>query len=504
MKVGAISILLLFSVLGGLSAQDRGLAVVAREVTGDSNFDVGRQYAVIIGIDRYQNWMPLKNAVIEAQGLKRILADSYYIDGFFELYNDDATASNIRRLFSQTLPSTLGVHDSLLIFYAGHGQLDESKSGFWIPVDGGTDTLSQDRWIPNSQIRSYIGQLKAQRVLIMADSCFSGDLLDTNRGATPTIDSAYYKQALQLTARQVLSSGASEAVPDQSEFASELLGYLERNTEPLVDTLSIYERIRTGMTQTLPLFGTLPGNENGASFVLFHKPIGVPQAARQATPSAPVKGNGSLASVFTLHIRAESEYKAWVVPADRPEASPIAVTDGSQLSAGNWVFKAQLPDDVEASWNKQLLVSEETDNTLTIPALSYSRAYQVNVLDHLRSLLVTELEKKESVNKTQKVWGWISLVAGAAGIAAVGYGWMDGNATYSTYATAMGSAAATARTRLDHDTLLLWSGAGLGGVGISVGSLLMLSEPASADRAKVKQLDEQITRLKEENTGNLQ
>ena len=37
-----------------LAAQDRGLAVQARQVTGDPSFDIGRQYAVIIGIDRYK------------------------------------------------------------------------------------------------------------------------------------------------------------------------------------------------------------------------------------------------------------------------------------------------------------------------------------------------------------------------------------------------------------------------------------------------------------------
>jgi hypothetical protein len=39
----------------------------------------------------------------------------------------------------------------------------------------------------------------------------------------------------------------------------------------LVDALSIYDHIRKGITQTLPLFGALPGNENGASFVLFRR-----------------------------------------------------------------------------------------------------------------------------------------------------------------------------------------------------------------------------------------
>src|SRR5208282_2084742 len=253
-------------------AQDRGLAVVAREVAGSPNFDVGKQYAVIIGIDQYQNWTPLKAAVSEARDVKRVLAGNYYIDEVIELYDKDATAANLRRLFSQTLPATLGVHDSLLLFYAGHGYLDSaSNTGYWIPVDGGTDTENQDRWFANSQLRGYLHGFRVQRILVLADACFSGDLLDTSRGAPPVIDSAYYRTALQYTARQVLSSGASQEVPDQSEFGRELVNYLEHNSEPLVDALSIYDHIRKGITKTRPLFGTLPDNEAGASFVLFRR-----------------------------------------------------------------------------------------------------------------------------------------------------------------------------------------------------------------------------------------
>jgi formylglycine-generating enzyme required for sulfatase activity len=297
----------LLCLLVGLSAQDRGLAVIARQAAGSPNFDIGKQYAVIIGIDQYQNWNPLKAAVGEAREFKRVLAENYYIDEFIELYDQDATAANLRRLFSQTLPAKLGVHDSLLLFYAGHGYLDSaSNTGYWIPVDGGTDTANQDRWFANSQLRGYLSELHAQRILVLADSCFSGDLLDTRRGPAPVVDAAYYRTALQYSARQVLSSGASQTVPDQSEFGRELVGYLERNSEPLVDALSIYEHIRKGITQTLPLFGALPGNEAGASFVLFRKP------AAQSAQAAP---NAEMAPAATPTITVSRSYGSIIVSA---------------------------------------------------------------------------------------------------------------------------------------------------------------------------------------------
>jgi len=99
-------------------AQDRGLAVIAREAAGSPDFDVGKQYAVIIGIDKYQEWPGLHSAVSEAKAIKQVLSERYYIDDFFELYDQDASAANIRKLFLETLPARLGIHDSLLVFYA--------------------------------------------------------------------------------------------------------------------------------------------------------------------------------------------------------------------------------------------------------------------------------------------------------------------------------------------------------------------------------------------------
>src|SRR5512145_410397 len=76
----------------GAYAQDRGLSVQGREITGNPSFNIGRQYAVIIGIDRYKEWAALRNAVSEAKKVKAILASRYYIDEFIELYDGSATA----------------------------------------------------------------------------------------------------------------------------------------------------------------------------------------------------------------------------------------------------------------------------------------------------------------------------------------------------------------------------------------------------------------------------
>lgn len=250
-------------------AQDRGLLLSARAAAGPEVV-IGRQYAVLIAIDRYREWAPLRKPVSDARAVRDVLARRYYIDEFIELYDEQATASGIRQLFSR-LADTVGRTDSVLVYYAGHGCTDRFGTGFWIPVDGGLNADSQDRWIPNQQIRNFLSRMKARSVALVVDSCFSGDLLDLQRGSLPSVESGYFRNALRYTARQVLTSGASESVPDESEFARQFRSHLESGTDPWLDPLALYDRIRRGVTATLPLYGTLPGHEAGGSHLLFLK-----------------------------------------------------------------------------------------------------------------------------------------------------------------------------------------------------------------------------------------
>ncbi|MFA6505557.1 MAG: PEGA domain-containing protein [Treponemataceae bacterium] len=293
----AILFLTLVAIVYPVNSQDRGLDVIAKAVAGN-DVRIGKQYAVLIAVDRYKEWFPLHNPVKDAKTIKEILQRRYFIDEFIELYDENATAVGIRRLFSDLIDRTKQ-SDSVLIYYAGHGYTDKFKTGFWIPVDGGKDLEFQDRWVPNQQIRNFVTQMKARSIVLVSDSCFSGDLLNVHRGAAPTVDSAYFRNALKYTARQVLTSGASETVPDESEFSRQFKSLLENNTDTCVDPLAMYDRIRRGVTKTLPLLGTLPGQEEGGSYVLFLResdslPAAAGTGSAPASYRAPTGGDAEL------------------------------------------------------------------------------------------------------------------------------------------------------------------------------------------------------------------
>mgnify|MGYP001364266625 FL=1 len=67
-------------------------------------------------------------------------------------------------------------NDNLLIYYAGHGELDKSENrGYWLPVNA--STKSRAEWISNQRIVDRVKATKAKHVLLMVDSCFSGSLM---------------------------------------------------------------------------------------------------------------------------------------------------------------------------------------------------------------------------------------------------------------------------------------------------------------------------------------
>ena len=262
-----------------LSAQQRGgdneegaVEVADAQLTVTKS---GKQWAVFIAIDEYREWGTLLYPVKDAREIKNILLEHYYIDEVRELYNREATAAAIRNLFNE-LQNKTGPNDSVFVFHAGHGiKDDKTRISAWIPHDGGRDISRQHDWMHHTQIRSILDSLKARHVFLISDSCFSGDLLVATRGAPEAI--ANYPAAYDSVSRQAMSSGASEEVADESEFASRLKSTLLRTETPYVTPLFLCSKIIETQTMrdlyTIPILAVIPQSSHvlGGSFLFFRK-----------------------------------------------------------------------------------------------------------------------------------------------------------------------------------------------------------------------------------------
>ncbi len=254
-----------------LIGEERGVERLVKEEGLD--VEVGRQFLVLIAINDYDNWMDLMGPVGDAAAIQEVLQTKYYIDETVRLVDKQATRGAIVGLF-RDLQQRLEERDSVLIFYAGHGHWDEaSNTGYWIPADAGIDENRMEHWLPNHLIKGLIGNFKARHVLLVSDSCYSGDLVTRFRSAPVVIDSAYFQNAYSLRSRQVMTSGSMERVPDSSEFARQFRVALQQNKDVLLDPVSLFSRVRLGVKGSQPLLGEMVslGHEQGATFLLFKK-----------------------------------------------------------------------------------------------------------------------------------------------------------------------------------------------------------------------------------------
>ncbi|NRB40303.1 MAG: caspase family protein [Pseudomonadales bacterium] len=218
------------------------------ELLSDDGVNLGNYHALVIGNDKYMILPGLKTAVNDAEAVAQILEQAY---GFKTMLLTNATRYDIL-LALNNLRETLGEKDNLLIYYAGHGELDSvNDRGYWLPVDAEPNVNAN--WISNVAITDILNAMNAKHVMVVADSCYSGTL---SASAIPQSPLPYQEIALQkewvelttqIRARTVLTSGGVQPVldgggGDHSIFAAAFLKALQANGS-LLDGNKLYRQV---------------------------------------------------------------------------------------------------------------------------------------------------------------------------------------------------------------------------------------------------------------------
>ncbi len=202
-----------------------------------SGVKFGRYYALVIGNQNYERLPNLDTARADAQAVARILKDRY---GFTVIPRYDANRYQILYILNE-LRSRLTENDNLVVYYAGHGELDKvNERGHWLPVDA--DPKSSVNWISNVQITDILNAMRAKHVMVIADSCYSGTLTEAAVAQLePDLPAderrAWQKAISEKRSRTALTSGGLAPVldggggADHSVFANALLGVLSQNDD---------------------------------------------------------------------------------------------------------------------------------------------------------------------------------------------------------------------------------------------------------------------------------
>ena len=147
----------------------------------------------------------------------------------FLLIGEKATLTAIKNRL-ETLSKTLQDEDSLVVYFAGHGEFHkETKKACILPFEG--DANERVR-ISYDKLATYFTKIEAQSILFISDACYSGGAVhpepdDIDLERTKKLDEAFGSKV-----RKVLSSGDLEPVSDDgheghSVFTDALLDFLK-------------------------------------------------------------------------------------------------------------------------------------------------------------------------------------------------------------------------------------------------------------------------------------
>lgn len=281
--------------------------ISSRSTSGDPAGS-GRNVIAAIGIDRYQRWPLLANAVHDATVMLEVFRRLGFQQVTPPLLNEAATGKAIQSLVTDDLV-VLGSDDSLVLFYAGHGGTrshhfgDEIiRTGYLIPADAEASPDKVATWLELDAWLRMVSLLPPRHILVVLDACHSGIALSRvtrwrNRGvgrAEPLSD------LRRRRSRRIMTSALGEQVVldngphhGHSLFTGCLLEALTYGTgggqDRVITGSELWLHVRRRIqeypnSRQIPDFGAFDLDERGEMVIPF---LGEPSDARPATPVAP-------------------------------------------------------------------------------------------------------------------------------------------------------------------------------------------------------------------------
>ena len=255
-------------------AEKQALARKKAERSPTAGINFGDYQALVIGIADYKYLPKLQTAVNDAKAVARTLKEDY---GFkVNLMIDPDRLAIIDAL--DEYRETLGPDDNLLIYYAGHGWLDEDADrGYWLPVDA--KPKRRGRWVSNATITDTLKALAAKHVMLVADSCYSGTLVRGVDMEERKREGDYWKRMASKWARVAITSGGLEPVADKgggknSPFAKAFLDALGDN-DLIMDGTQLFTKLRrpviVAANQTPQYADVRQAGHDGGDFLFVRK-----------------------------------------------------------------------------------------------------------------------------------------------------------------------------------------------------------------------------------------
>ncbi len=172
-------------------------------------------YAILFTTNDYDNWPDLVNPVNDGRMIADELKKNY---GFKVEIVEGGSQSDILKKLREYAEKKYKPLDQLFIFFAGHGQFDETfGEGFVVTKESQLHDEAKTTYLSHNRLRSIINNIPCEHILLAMDVCFGGtfDQAIAHRG----MDDDVYKEAsqaemvtrkLSYKTRRYVTSGGKE------------------------------------------------------------------------------------------------------------------------------------------------------------------------------------------------------------------------------------------------------------------------------------------------------
>jgi hypothetical protein len=236
----------------------------------------GTYRAIVVGNQHYRHFQKLRSPVADVQALAALLRDDY---GFAVETFIDITRHQLFAALAK-LRAEAGDDDSVLIYFAGHGYVDQdTQRGYWLPIDA--ETGNEANWVSTSDITNLVAGLNSRHALVIADSCFSGALTRAATVPTAPRSRSLLQQLAGRRSRVVMTSGGMEPVLDRSMgptqhsvFAAALIGALRDNRAEVEAGrlfVTVRDRVNWSSEQTPQYAPLRNAGHDGGDFVFVRR-----------------------------------------------------------------------------------------------------------------------------------------------------------------------------------------------------------------------------------------
>lgn len=134
-----------------------------------------KSWAVVMAIEDYTFAPKREGAVADAKAVAGAMRDLGF-EEVIEIYNQDASARQIRYVLEDFLPRKVGRQDRVVIFFSGHAgatsNMDRERVGYLVPSDAQPDNVGKSLTL--DQLKRFCHRIMSKHILLFLDTDVSG------------------------------------------------------------------------------------------------------------------------------------------------------------------------------------------------------------------------------------------------------------------------------------------------------------------------------------------